>query len=138
MNFSARLKQLRRERSMSQGELADAAGINRSYLSMVENDRSSPTMEVVQRLAKGLELNIWQLLTDIEEKHFTYELPDEGEIYPGLKELFNSDEDMLLINPSIEEIELLKSIRFSGNYQPSKKFFIEALLDFRRSKRQNS
>ncbi|MFH0766435.1 MAG: helix-turn-helix transcriptional regulator, partial [Calditrichota bacterium] len=53
MNFSARLKQLRREQGLSQGELADAAGINRSYLSMVENDRSSPTMEVVQKLAKG-------------------------------------------------------------------------------------
>lgn len=133
--FGERLKQIRRENGLSQGELANRAEINRSYLSMIENGKSSPTMDVVQRLAKGLGVSIWQLISNVEEKHYTYDETDEFEIYPGLKELLDSEEDMLLINPSVEEVELLKSIRFIGNFKPSKRFFIEALLDYRRSQR---
>jgi len=133
--FGERLRQLRRECGLSQGELADRAEINRSYLSMIENNRSSPTMDVVTRLAKGLDISVWQLLSDVEERHFTYDATQEIDIYPGLKDLLDSEEDMLLINPSVDELELLKSIRFSSNYQPSKRFFIDALLDYRRSKR---
>jgi len=92
-------------------------------------------MEVVQRLAKGLGVSVWELISGVEEKHFTYEGDGGYELYPGLKELLESEEDMLLMNPSVEEIELLKSIRLSGSYRPTKRFFIEVLLDYRRTKK---
>lgn len=138
MGIGIKLKKIRREKGISQEELAHKAEINRSYLSMVENGHSSPTMDVVQRLAEGLGVSIWLLLSDMDNKHYTYDSEHGFEIYPGLRQLLESDEDMLLINPSPEEVMLLKSIRFSGNFQPTKRFFIEALLDFRRSQRTHS
>lgn len=136
--FGNRLKTLRRRAEMSQEELADRAGINRSYLSMIENGHSSPTMDVVQKLAQGLGVSLWTLISEVEGRHFTYDTDDEFEMYPGLRELLESEEDILLMNPSVEEIELLKGLRFKGNYQPSKRFFIEALLDYRRSLKSHS
>ncbi len=132
--FGERLKQLRHEYGISQEELARRAGVNRSYLSMVENEKSSPTIDIVQRLAIGLGVSIWQLISGVGEKHYSLESETEFEIYPGLKELFDSKDDMLLMNPSMDEIQVLKSIRLSGNHKPSKRFFIEALMDYRRTR----
>lgn len=127
-----RLRQLRREKGLSQGELADRAGINRSYLSMIENARSSPTMDVVQRLSKGLEVNIWRLITDVNEQQYVYDLDEGFDMYDGLRNLLNDSDEIMLIRPTIEEIEMLKGIRFSGGFKPDKRFYRDALLAYRR------
>jgi len=43
MNFGERIKQLRTERNMTQPQLAEAIGIEQSYLSKLENDKSVPS-----------------------------------------------------------------------------------------------
>jgi transcriptional regulator with XRE-family HTH domain len=131
--FGAKLKTIRREKRMSQGDLADKAKINRSYLSMIENGHSSPTIDVVQRLADGLSINLWQLLADVEESHFLYDLDGGFEMYEALHELLNDKADMMLIQPSMNEIEMLKGVRFSGGFKPDKRFYLDALLAYRRS-----
>lgn len=134
-SLGAKIRQIRRERGLSQSELAKRAEINRSYLSMVENGKSSPTIDVAERLAHGLGVSTGDLLWDESTKHFTYDSEDSIEIFDGLQELLNSESDVLLINPSIEELELLKSIRFSGKFNPPKQFFIDTLLHYRRHKK---
>ena len=54
-----------RPRIMQQGELADALGINRAYLSQWENGRSIPPREMMERIADILEKPITSLF-DIE------------------------------------------------------------------------
>ena len=130
-----RVREIRRELKLSQGDLADRAQINRTYLSMIENGRTSPTVKVIQGLADGLSVKINLLISGEEEKHYELDTPEEFEIYTGLRDLLESEEDQLLINPTVEEIELLKSIRFSSNFNPPKQFFIDALIHYRR---QNS
>jgi len=54
-----------REQKMYQSELADALGINRSYVSQWENGRSQPTREMMERISEILDRPITQLFTDI-------------------------------------------------------------------------
>jgi transcriptional regulator with XRE-family HTH domain len=57
------IKRLRLDRRISQHDLAVAADVTPSFLSLVENDRRQPSLTVIARLAKALsvpeELLIW-------------------------------------------------------------------------------
>lgn len=137
-NLSEKIQSLRKKLGLNQGELADRAGINRSYLSQVENGHSSPTMEVVERIAQGLGVSIWTLLGGSDEKHFTYDTDDVFESYQGLTDFLSDTDEMLLIQPTTEEVDALKGIRFSGNFRPDKRFYRDALLAYRRRSKSNS
>ena len=144
-----RLRELRKEKGMNQGQLADLAGINRSYLSMVENGFANPSLDVIDKLARSLGSNISELLSclsdsealtalNVEERHFVYDTGEEFDMYPGLAEFLSDDDEMLLVKPTTVEIEHLKGIRFSRNHNPTKRFYRDALLDYRRRKKSNS
>ena len=62
--FAINLKRLRSERGLSQSNLAFRAGLNRSYLSRLENaKKNGPRLEIVGKLAKVLGVTPAQLLT---------------------------------------------------------------------------
>ncbi len=130
-----RLRQLRKERGTTQEELADSANINRSYLSVIENGHSSPTVDVLERLAEALGVNVWTLLSEIEEKHFTYDTEEEYEMCDGLRDFLNDNDELMLTQPSADEIAELKKIVFRGIMRPDKRFFRDALLAIRRGRR---
>lgn len=44
----------RRERNISQQELADVTGINRADISKIENGNANPSLKTIKRVAKGL------------------------------------------------------------------------------------
>lgn len=48
------LKQLREDKNMRQYDLAQKAGISRSYYTMIENGRKKPSPKVAKRIAKIL------------------------------------------------------------------------------------
>jgi transcriptional regulator with XRE-family HTH domain len=50
--------------SLTQEALAGAAGIGASYLAHIEAGRRKPTLDVLHRIAVGLSIEAWQLLTD--------------------------------------------------------------------------
>ena len=56
MSFEENLRTLRLARGLTQPVLADKAGIEQSYLSKLENGRSKPSEEVLERLAEALEV----------------------------------------------------------------------------------
>ena len=53
MNLTV-LKSIRKERRLSQRELASMVGITRSYLSTVENGRGNPSHDLVGKILKEL------------------------------------------------------------------------------------
>jgi transcriptional regulator with XRE-family HTH domain len=63
--FGARVRELRREKNMLQGELADKVGVRESYISDVENAKKEPCLEVIQMLAKGLGVSLRRLFWDL-------------------------------------------------------------------------
>jgi transcriptional regulator with XRE-family HTH domain len=56
------IRRCRRERRLSQEELASLANINRNYIGMIERQENSPTIEMIERIAKALEVEPAQLL----------------------------------------------------------------------------
>jgi transcriptional regulator with XRE-family HTH domain len=66
MTFGQRLRELRKERNLSQKTLAEQVGINFTYLSKIENERLDfaqfPSEELIRKLAAALKANQDELL----------------------------------------------------------------------------
>jgi transcriptional regulator with XRE-family HTH domain len=62
--FGAKVRQLRQEKGMTLRVLAEAAGVDFTYLSKIENDRLeySPGVETIRDLAQALEVDAMELL----------------------------------------------------------------------------
>jgi transcriptional regulator with XRE-family HTH domain len=60
--MAAKLKRLRERRGLSQEQLAEAAGISRTYLARLETAKHDPTLSVIERLAKALKVKPAELL----------------------------------------------------------------------------
>ncbi|HEX7343167.1 MAG TPA: helix-turn-helix domain-containing protein [bacterium] len=137
MNIGHNIRQARVVARLSQEELAGAAGINRTYLSQLENGHSSPTLDVLGKIARALGMSPTELLADkpsAREPEPQYEVDADTLTYPGLVELLSDQRTRLLMKPSADEIEVLRGIRFLNRFSPSKELFVEILLDYRRRK----
>jgi len=66
--FGKVLKAARTSRSMSQQSLADSAGADRSYLSMLERGLQQPTLAMLLRIAKALSTDPEKLVTATIER----------------------------------------------------------------------
>ena len=60
--LAANMKRLRKERGWSQEALADAAGLDRTYISGIERKVKNPTITVVDRVAVALGCRLGDLL----------------------------------------------------------------------------
>ncbi len=59
----ARIRRRRREQALTLAQVADQTGLNIGYLSQVENDKASPSLETLASLAAALDVPIaWFLL----------------------------------------------------------------------------
>ena len=56
------LKRLRRERGLTQEELADLAGLNRNYVGMIERQENAASVDTLEALADALQIKPAQLL----------------------------------------------------------------------------
>ena len=54
MNFGERFKQVRTDKGLTQPQFAQMAGIEQSYLSMLENDKSLPSTEMFSTILAGI------------------------------------------------------------------------------------
>jgi transcriptional regulator with XRE-family HTH domain len=65
--FSQRLRQIRQNRGLSQEELADLAGLHRTYVGSVERSERNISIDNMERLAQALEVDITDLLKEESE-----------------------------------------------------------------------
>ncbi len=56
------VRRLRQEKGWSQEDYADRAGIHRTYVSDIERGRRNPTVTIVEKLARPLDINPGRLL----------------------------------------------------------------------------
>jgi transcriptional regulator with XRE-family HTH domain len=67
MVIADRLKALRELKNMSQGEIEKRTGLLRCYISRVENGHTVPAIETLEKLARAMEIPMYQLFYDGEE-----------------------------------------------------------------------
>ncbi|OHA30462.1 MAG: DNA-binding protein, partial [Candidatus Taylorbacteria bacterium RIFCSPHIGHO2_12_FULL_42_34] len=51
------LRKLRLKKNMSQGDLATVLGVDRAYISNIENGRMNPTLSTLEKVAKALRIS---------------------------------------------------------------------------------
>lgn len=60
--FAGRLRALRRDRGLTQEALASACGLDRSYISLIELGKKSPTLRVIFKVSSALRCDPSSLL----------------------------------------------------------------------------
>jgi DNA-binding XRE family transcriptional regulator len=67
MIIGERLRSVREHKQLSQGEIERRSGLLRCYISRVENGHTVPAVETLEKLARALEMPLYQLLYDGKE-----------------------------------------------------------------------
>jgi transcriptional regulator with XRE-family HTH domain len=62
-----RLRELREEKELSQGDMEKKTGLLRCYVSRVENGHTIPAVETLEKFARALEIPMYQLFYDGDE-----------------------------------------------------------------------
>ncbi len=75
MIIGDRLRELREEKKLSQGDIEKRTGLVRPYISRVENNHSVPNIETLEKMARALEVPMYQLFYDGEEPPKLLNLP---------------------------------------------------------------
>jgi transcriptional regulator with XRE-family HTH domain len=82
MIIGDRLRALREEKKLSQGDIEKRTGLLRCYISRVENGHTVPAIETIEKMARAFEVPMYELFYDGEE-------PPK---LPNLPKLNSSDE----------------------------------------------
>jgi transcriptional regulator with XRE-family HTH domain len=67
MIVAERLRSLREEKKLSQGDIEERTGLLRCYVSRVENGHTVPAVETLEKFARALEVPLYQLLYEGDE-----------------------------------------------------------------------
>lgn len=63
--FGSTIREHREARDLTQDQLADAAGLNRAHISLIERGHRSVRLETIERLARALQVQPGDLLPRI-------------------------------------------------------------------------
>ena len=75
MVISDRLRTIREQKKLSQGDIEQRTGLRRCYVSRVENGHTVPSIETLEKLARALEVPLYQFFYDGD-------LPPEPPVLP--------------------------------------------------------
>jgi transcriptional regulator with XRE-family HTH domain len=71
------LRGIREQQGISQDRLSELAGLDRTYISLIECGKRNPSLETIEKITKVLGVNTWEILKHIKEsncdKQFTAE-----------------------------------------------------------------
>ncbi len=67
MIIGDRLRELSEEKKLSQGDIGKRTGLLRCYISRVENGHTVPAIETLEKMARALEVPMYELFYDGEE-----------------------------------------------------------------------
>src|SRR5512137_2135140 len=78
MVIGDRLRALREAKKLSQGDIEKRTGLFRCYISRVENGHTVPAIETLEKMARALEIPLYQLFYDGDEPPKAPDLPKRG------------------------------------------------------------
>jgi transcriptional regulator with XRE-family HTH domain len=89
MTLGETIRLLRTQLELTQPELADKAGIEQSYLSKLENDKGTPSFDIIGRIAQALNLNGMELVHKLSHSYIQdnlSHLPEIAAEYASVKQ----------------------------------------------------
>src|ERR1700686_839890 len=97
MIIGDRLRVMREEKKLSQGDIEKRTGLLRCYISRVENGHTVPAIETLEKLARALEIPPYQLSSKAKNPP---KLPNLLKLKSPAKTLWEAQEKKLVISPS--------------------------------------
>jgi transcriptional regulator with XRE-family HTH domain len=64
MVIGGKLKALRAQKNLSQGDIQKRTGLLRCYISRIENGHTVPSVDTLEKMARALEIPMYRLFTD--------------------------------------------------------------------------
>lgn len=103
MKLGEKLKALRSEKNWTQPEMAEAVGIEQSYLSKLENDKSLPSNDIFIRILEVFGLDIADVVDDLDQssKNQLRQLPEVADHYHRQKQLIIGNRQRWLLGSAI-------------------------------------
>jgi len=129
MTLGKKIKKLRAKHNLSQPELAEKIGIEQSYLSKLENDKSVPSNEIFNNTLKAFGLTLEQFVTDIAqgaELDRLNQIPDVQQYFSS-KQTHNKDIHRRFLYISSLLIVLATTLFFIGH---NKQIFSETQFQY--------
>jgi len=65
LSFGKKIREIRSSLALSQEELAEKAGVHRTYIGMIERGEKNVTIITIQRLAHALDVNIEYIISGL-------------------------------------------------------------------------
>lgn len=100
MVIGTRLRKLREEKKLSQGDIEERTGLLRCYISRVENGHTIPSIETLERIASALEIPLYQLFFE----------GDEPPALPNLSKR-KSTEELVLDEEAQRELRFFEKVK---------------------------
>ncbi|MEC0292372.1 helix-turn-helix transcriptional regulator [Bacillus subtilis] len=90
MTIGQRIKAIRKERKLTQVQLADKANLSRSYLADIERDRYNPSLSTLESVAGALGVQVSAIVGEenlIKEEPAEYNAKEEKDIAKRMEEI---------------------------------------------------
>lgn len=94
MEIGKRLRSLRESKGLSQGDIERRSGLLRSYISRVEGGYTAPSLSTLEKFAKALEVEPYQLLFSGEGRPTAPRVPEQAALSKPAKRLVKVFEGM--------------------------------------------
>jgi transcriptional regulator with XRE-family HTH domain len=75
MIIGDRLRAFREQKKLSQGDIEKRTGLLRCYISRVENNHTVPALETLEKMARAMDMPLYQLFYDGDEPLKPFALP---------------------------------------------------------------
>jgi transcriptional regulator with XRE-family HTH domain len=113
-NLGARVREARKDRSLTQRALACRMNVPRTYISKVEMGRVVPSLSTLWRIAAGLEVSVSHLLCDESERR------RDDEIARILADPFLAEIVQVVNNVNaVDRALILRAVRDAAHYRPN-------------------
>jgi transcriptional regulator with XRE-family HTH domain len=76
MVIGDRLKAIRESKEMSQGDIERKTSLLRCYISRVENGHTVPSLETLEKLARAMDIHMYQLFYEGNQKPPVLKIPE--------------------------------------------------------------
>ncbi|KIN38004.1 helix-turn-helix domain-containing protein [Bacillus subtilis] len=90
MTVGQRIKAIRKDRKLTQVQLADKAKLSRSYLADIERDRYNPSLSTLESVAGALGVQVSAIVGEenlIKEEPTEYKVKEEKDIAKRMEEI---------------------------------------------------
>jgi transcriptional regulator with XRE-family HTH domain len=83
MILSERLRFIREQKNLTQGDIEERTGLKRSYVSRLEHGRTIPSLATLERVAQALEVPLYHFFYDGNEPPKAASLPHAVRVTDG-------------------------------------------------------